>query len=102
MRGILDRDGRVRVILRTPNWQDFVQLTFSEIRHYGAGNFQVARRMRATMETLLQTLPTSRVAEIDQQLSLLNRTLEKRYSLPEDLALAQLPDTQGLGGASSS
>jgi len=99
---IFDRDHRLRVILRTPNWQDFVQLTFSEIRRYGAANFQVARRMRATMETLLQTLPPSRVGEIHQQLSLLNRTLEERYSLPEDLALAQLPDTQGLGGASSS
>jgi uncharacterized membrane protein len=98
---IFDRDGQLRVILRTPDWQDFVQLAFSEIRHYGAGNFQIARRLRAAMETLLQTLPASRQAEINGQLRLLDQTLENRYALPEDLALAREPDTQGLGGAAS-
>jgi uncharacterized membrane protein len=39
---IMDDVGRV--ILPTPNWNDFVQLAFREIRLYGAENFQIARR----------------------------------------------------------
>jgi uncharacterized membrane protein len=41
---ILDDDGQLRLIFHTPNWRDFIDLTFSEIRLYGARSFQVARR----------------------------------------------------------
>ena len=40
------------MIFRTPNWEDFVHLVFSEIRFYGAENMQIARRMRATIVNL--------------------------------------------------
>jgi uncharacterized membrane protein len=33
----VDQAGKLRVIFRTPNWEDFVHLAFSEIRFYGAG-----------------------------------------------------------------
>jgi uncharacterized membrane protein len=36
---ILDDDGQVRLIFHTSNWRDFVDLTFSKIRLYGAGSF---------------------------------------------------------------
>ena len=49
---IRDEAGRLRVIFRTPNWEDFVYLACSEIRRCGAGNFQVARRLRAMIENL--------------------------------------------------
>jgi uncharacterized membrane protein len=44
---IYDGKGRLRVIFPTPNWEDFVQLTFREIRIYGTENLQIARRLRA-------------------------------------------------------
>ena len=97
---ILDRDGQLRVLFRTPNWTDFVQLTFTEIRHYGAGNLQVARRMRAMIDNVLQSLPEPRIPALRHQQELLDRTVEKIYVLPEDVALAHVPDSQGLGGAS--
>ncbi len=97
---ILDGSGQLRVIFRTPNWEDFVQLTFSEIRLYGAENFQIARRLRAMIENLAQTLPEYRRPALRNELDLLDRALEKLYTSPEDLALARIPDTQGLGGAS--
>jgi uncharacterized membrane protein len=84
---------------RTPNWEDFVELTFSEIRLYGAGNFQVVRRLRAMIENLIETLPTARQSVLQVQLGLLDRRLEKLYEFPEDAALARQPDLQGLGGA---
>jgi uncharacterized membrane protein len=97
---VFDRTGRLRVIFRTPDWDDFVQLAYSEIRLYGAENFQVARRLRAMTENLIQTLPDHRHAALRRELDLLDRSLETVYSFPEDLALARIPDTQGLGGAS--
>jgi uncharacterized membrane protein len=38
---IMDDTGQLRVIFLTPNWDDFVQLAFREIRLYGAENFQI-------------------------------------------------------------
>jgi len=97
---ILDRDGQLRLIFHTPNWKDFVDLTFSEIRLYGAGNFQVVRRLRAMIESILQNLPERRVSALHQELDLLDRTVGKLYAFPEDLARSRASDSQGLGGAS--
>jgi len=97
---IVDGDGHLRVIFCTPNWKDFVQLAFSEIRHYGIGSIQIVRRLRAMLTTLLQSAPESRVALLRQELALLDRAVERLYVFPEDLACARVSDTQGLGGAS--
>jgi len=93
-----DDVGELRVIFRTPNWEDFVNLAFSEIRRCGAGNFQVARRLRSMIENLTRTLPAHRHTALKQQLALLDREIEHQYSLPQDLALACGSDSQGLGG----
>jgi len=95
-----DSAGQVRLLLRTPNWDDFVHIAFTEIRACGANNVQVARRMRAMLENLVHSLPESRHPALRQQLDLLDRALPDYYKLPEDLALARVPDSQGLGGAS--
>ena len=97
---VCDEDGRRRVLFRTPDWNDFVQLAFSEIRHCGAGNLQVARRLRAMIESVLETVPESRVPALRQEWELLDRTVQRLYPFPEDVALARIPDPQGLGGAS--
>ena len=97
---ILDKSGRLRVIFRTPNWEDFVHLAFTEIRQCGGQNIQVARRLRAMIENLIQTLPEHRHAILLRELELLDREIERQYVNPEDRALARLGDAQGLGGAS--
>ncbi len=99
---ILDRAGNLRVIFRTPKWEDFVHLAFSEIRFYGAENIQIARRLRAMIVNLTDTLPAQRHSALRKELELLDRTIEKLYLLPEDLELASIPDLQGLGGSSRS
>jgi uncharacterized membrane protein len=95
-----DAAGQVRLLLRTPNWDDFVHIAFTEIRACGANNVQIARRMRAMLENLVHSLAESRHPALRQQLDLLDRTLPDYYKLAEDLALARVPDSQGLGGAS--
>jgi uncharacterized membrane protein len=99
---ILDQAGKLRVIFRTPKWEDFVHLAFSEIRFYGAENIQIARRLRAMIVNLTDTLPTQRHSALRKELELLDRTIQKLYVLPEDLKLASIPDLQGLGGSSHS
>ena len=99
---ITDSAGRFRVVMRTPDWDDFVQLSFREIRLYGAGNFQIARRLLATIENLLQTLPDVRRPALRQELELLDRAVEASYAFPEDRMVARISDTQGLGGSSVS
>jgi len=96
---IRDDTGEVRLVIRTPNWEDFVHLACTEIRHCGAGSVQVMRRMNSMLENLIQTLPSHRHAELRQQLELFSRAAEQSYTFPEDLALARIPDPQGLGGS---
>jgi len=94
-----DAAGRPRLVYLTPNWEDFVRLTCTEIRHCGAGSIQVVRRLRSMLENLLQSLPPHRHAELRLQLELLDRTVERHYDFEEDRALARIGDPQGLGGA---
>jgi uncharacterized membrane protein len=98
---ITDDSGLRRVILRTPNWENFVHLACTEIRGCGAGNVQVARRLRAMLENLIQTVLPRRQLALKAELSALDRMVEKLYSLPEDLTLARIADSQGLGAASA-
>jgi uncharacterized membrane protein len=97
---ISDRCGKLRLIFRTPNWEDFAYLAFSEIRSCGSNNLQIVRRLRAMIQNLLETLPPHRHAALHQELSLLDREITKNFTYPEELALARVADTQGLGGHS--
>ena len=98
---ISDASGTLRVMFPTPNWEDFVHLTFSEIRQCGSNNLQIVRRLRAMIENLSQTLPSHRQPALQQQLSLLDREVTRFFQYPEELALARVGDSQGLGGRSS-
>ena len=91
--------GQARVVFRTPNWDDFVQLACREIRIYGAANFQVARRLRAMLLDLLQALPENRRPALREELELLDWSLGRLQLEPRDLAVACTPDLQGLGGS---
>jgi uncharacterized membrane protein len=96
---IRGRSGEMRAIFRAASWDDFVHLSCREIRLYGVENFQVARRLRAMLENLLAVLPEARGPTLREELELLDLTLERLDMLPEDLALARVPDLQGLGGS---
>jgi uncharacterized membrane protein len=96
---ICDDAGKLRLVFRTPNWEDFVHLTCTEIRHCGTGSVQIMRRMRSMLDNLIQTLPPHRHPELRKQLELLDRAIEGHYTFAEDRALARIPDPQGLGGS---
>jgi uncharacterized membrane protein len=93
-----DSNGVLRFIYLTPNWEDFVYLAVTEIRHYGAESIQVVRRLRAMLENLIRTLPSERTKLLQQELGMLQRSTKRFFSEPEDQALADISDLQGVGG----
>jgi uncharacterized membrane protein len=97
---IFGPSGELRAIFRTPNWEDFVDLAFSEIRRCGSNNLQIVRRLRAMIGDLLASLPAHRHPALNEQLSLLDREAARQFDYPEELELARIADSQGLGGRS--
>jgi len=93
-----DDAGALRLVLRTPGWQDFVHISCCEIRACGANSMQVARRLAAMFEDLCSVLAPSRRPALEQQYALLQRSVMTYFPMPEDLALARVPDVQGMGG----
>jgi hypothetical protein len=61
---------------------------------------QIVRRLRSMIENLKETLPSHRLDELQQELSLLEREAKRLFRYPEELALASIADSQGLGGHS--
>lgn len=96
---IRDDGNRPRIVLHTPDWEDFVNVACVEIASCGANSVQIARRLRAMIENCIESLPHHRHPALVQQRERLDRMIESIYSIPEDLALARVPDSQGLGGS---
>lgn len=97
---IRDEEGWIRLVYRTPGWEDFVQLAVTEIRQFGGSSIQIVRRLRAMLENLIETLPEERTLLLHRELGLLNRTAERFFLEPEDRVLAAAGDSQGVGGTS--
>ena len=97
-----DAQGRLRFSYRTPDWTDFVTLAVSEIRHFGAGSLQVARRLRAMLEHLLRVLPEARHAALKRELELLQSATQRLFPDDADRTSCTVGDLQGIGGSRSS
>ncbi len=97
---VRDAAGDVRLVYRTPDWEDFVTLAATEIRVYGATNPQVTRRLRAMYDQLLRVVPAERAEALRGEVALLESTLEGAWSSPADRAIAGEGDLQGLGSRS--
>jgi uncharacterized membrane protein len=96
-----DSSGSLRLVYRTPNWEDFVYLAVTEIRHFGGTSIQIARRLRAMLENLNEVLPPERTTLLRGELELLQRSAGRSFPEPEDRALADVSDLQGVGGKHS-
>jgi uncharacterized membrane protein len=95
---VRDTAGRLRLVYPTPDWEDYVYLAVTEIRQFGGASIQVARRLRAMLENLIVTLPEARATLLRQEVALLHRSSERFFAEPEDRALAEVSDFQGVGG----
>ena len=89
---VRDHRGSTRLIYPTPVWEDLVALALDEIRAFGAGQYQIARRVRA----LLDDVPERRRPALLAQRAPLDDAVVRRF--PEDQrADALVADRQGLG-----
>jgi uncharacterized membrane protein len=95
----LGRRGQVRLIYRRPNWDDFVLLGTTEIRHYGRDSIQVQRRLRAMLKDLMETLPAQRMPILQKELDLLATSTKRTFQDVDDQHLATEGDMQGIGGS---
>lgn len=93
-----DDDGTARVAYPAATWVDLLDLSLTEIRHYGADAHQVARRMRSVLLGLLDDCPPPRLAEVERHLALLDAAVLRSYPSDEERAIALTPDHIGLGG----
>jgi len=94
-----DESGQIRLIYRTPEWEDFVQLGTTEIRQFGRDSIQVQRRLRAMLEDLIETLPAHRHLVLKKELALLGSSLLRAFPDLDDQKLAESGDLQGIGGS---
>jgi len=94
-----DAAGNLRLIYRTPNWEDFVRLGTTEIRQYGDESIQVQRRLRAMLENLIETLPERRAPVLQKELALLTMSSKRSFPDLDDQNLAEAADLQGIGGS---
>lgn len=93
-----DGDGIVRLTYRIPSWEDFLRLSFDEIRQYGANSVQVMRRLRSALVGLAESLSNpSRVAAVNAYVKQLDLLISRSSLDPEDRAVASQEDRQGLG-----
>ena len=93
-----DGQGIVRLIYPTPNWEDFLRLSFDEIRQYGAGSVQVMRRLRSALAGVAESISDhSQVAAVERYVHQLDLVISRSPLDPEDRAVASQQDRQGLG-----
>lgn len=94
---VADSHGTLRLVHPLPRWPELLDLSLSEIRHYGAESPQVPRRMRALLEDLLAETPPPRHAELHAQLRRLDAAVDRAYPDPVERTHARQADPLGIG-----
>jgi hypothetical protein len=89
----------VRLVIKTVSWDDYVRLSFEEIRIGAAASVQVTRRLRACFEDLLQCAPAERRAPLERQLRLLDSEVDCNGASSPDPSVWRQSDPQGIGAS---
>ena len=92
-----DGEGKLRVIIPFPQWEDFLRLAFDEIRAYGCNSVQVMRRMKAVISDLIAALPPQRSDALRHWQSRLQLTVVRSFGDVQEQREASTEDRQGLG-----
>ncbi len=95
----LDEKGDLLLYLPRPGWPDYVALAIDEIRQYGSGSIQIARRLRHLLLDVQTVAPAAREEPIVRQLRLLDAGIAQAFSAPEDRLAAAVPSASGQGPA---
>lgn len=93
------RDGRPRLLVRVPTWDNFLLLALDEIRAYGADSVQVMRRMKALIKNLTEVLPAGRQPALRYWEQRLQGSIARSFDDAQEKRDASVADRQGLGSA---
>ena len=88
------------LVVPVRRWSDYVTLSVTEIREYGATSIQVVRRMRAMLEELSESVLPERREAVLGELATLEDSVEASWGATVDDDLARRADRQGIGGPS--
>jgi len=92
-----DSDGKLRLVVPLPTWDDLIRLAFDEICAYGATSVQVMRRMNALVVDLTQAVPEERRPTVEYWDARLKATVARSFADSEERTEASRQDRQGLG-----
>jgi uncharacterized membrane protein len=93
-----DTNGVLRVIFPTPTWEDYLHLSFDEIRQFGAHSVQVNRRLRSALLEVADAVESeTRAATMQAYLKQLDVGISRSPFDAEDQIYASHEDRQGLG-----
>jgi uncharacterized membrane protein len=94
-----DAEGKLRLLILYPSWEDFLRGALDEIRFYGASSIQVMRRMNSLVSELIGVLPEEREAALRYWQTRLQSTIDSTFSDELDRMDASAVDRQGLGSS---
>jgi uncharacterized membrane protein len=92
-----DSDGKLRLVVPFPTWDDLTSLAFDEICAYGATSVQVMRRMNALVTDLMKAVPEERRPTLSYWHERLRATITRSFADTEERIEASTEDRQGLG-----
>jgi uncharacterized membrane protein len=90
------------LVVPVRRWADYLALSVTEIREYGATSVQVVRRLRAMLEELADAVLPDRKDAVLRELGRLDEVVALTWGGTVDLDLAGESDRQGIGGPSPS
>lgn len=92
-----DHEGKLRLLIPMPGWEDFLLLALDEIRSCGANSVQVMRRMNALIKNVGEVLPPGRRPELRHWEERLRGTVDRTFTSADEKQDASMADRQGLG-----
>jgi uncharacterized membrane protein len=92
-----NRDGKLRLVVPFPGWEDLLRLGLVEICSFGANSEQVMRRMNALIGDLIPHMPEERRPALEYWERRLKATIARSFVDHEERLEASKEDRQGLG-----
>jgi uncharacterized membrane protein len=92
-----DDEGKIRLMVTFPTWEDLLRLAFDEICFYGGTSVQVMRRMNALIADLMRALPDERDVALIYWESRIKAVVTRSFVTQEERDEAMKEDRQGLG-----
>jgi uncharacterized membrane protein len=86
------------LVIPIRRWTNYMTLSVTEIREYGAGSIQVVRRLRAMLDELAESVLPERREAVRLERQRLEDAVAETWGASVDRDLAQASDRQGIGG----